>query len=128
MESKFEHAMTPGQYFHIYNRGNNGEDIFLEARNYAYFLKLYQKYICPIADTYAYCLLKNHFHFLIRIKDFQTRRVLKTLRVSILHVNLVIFSMLTQKQSIRPIVGQDHYSNTSSNASESQTKVTFSTW
>jgi hypothetical protein len=32
-------------------------------------LKLYQKHISPVAETYAYCFLKNHFHLLIRIKD-----------------------------------------------------------
>ena len=57
-----------GKYYHIYNRGNNGESIFLEDRNYTYFLQLYIKYIEPIALTYAYCLLRNHFHFLIRTK------------------------------------------------------------
>jgi REP element-mobilizing transposase RayT len=58
-----------GQYYHIYNRGNNREDIFIQERNYRYFLKLYAKHIEPMADTYAYCLLRNHFHFLVRIKD-----------------------------------------------------------
>lgn len=58
-----------GQYYHIYNRGNNGENIFIEERNYSYFLDLYAKYIEPIADTFAYVLLRNHFHLLVRIKD-----------------------------------------------------------
>jgi REP element-mobilizing transposase RayT len=58
-----------GGYYHIYNRGNNRENIFIEKRNYSYFLKLYAKHILPIADTYAYCLLKNHFHLLVRIKE-----------------------------------------------------------
>ncbi|NUM44000.1 MAG: hypothetical protein HUU38_04780 [Anaerolineales bacterium] len=53
-------------YYHIYNRGINRENIFVEARNYAHFLNLYAEYIDPIADTFAYCLLKNHFHFSIR--------------------------------------------------------------
>lgn len=57
------------QYYHIYNRGNNREPLFRESRNYAYFLNLYAKYINPIAETYAYCLLNNHFHLLVRIKD-----------------------------------------------------------
>lgn len=60
--------LQPGTFYHIYNRGNNKEKIFKEARNYAYFLKLFHKYISPVADTYAYCLLGNHFHFLIRTK------------------------------------------------------------
>ncbi|HLP64762.1 hypothetical protein [Flavobacterium sp.] len=58
-----------GQYYHIYNRGNNGNDLFFEPDNYTYFLRLYAKYIVPIAETYAWCLLKNHFHILVRIKD-----------------------------------------------------------
>jgi len=60
--------LISGQYYHIYNRGNNGENLFFEERNYEYFFKLYIRYIYPIADTYAYCLMKNHFHFLVRIK------------------------------------------------------------
>jgi REP element-mobilizing transposase RayT len=55
-----------GCYYHIYNRGNNRENLFVERRNYPYFLKLYAKYIQPVAETYAYCLLPNHFHFAIR--------------------------------------------------------------
>jgi REP element-mobilizing transposase RayT len=58
-----------GCYYHIYNRGNNRENLFLEERNYRHFLKLYARYVAPVADTYAYCLLKNHFHVLVRIKD-----------------------------------------------------------
>lgn len=61
--------LVPGQFYHIFNRGNNGETIFIEPRNYTYFLTMYQKHVSPIAETYSYCLLKNHFHFLIRIKD-----------------------------------------------------------
>ena len=74
-----------GQYYHIYNRGNNGEDLFFEERNYPYFLKLYAHHILSVADTYAYCLLRNHFHVLVRIKteeeQAQTLKVSKTLRV-----------------------------------------------
>jgi len=59
-----------GMYYHVYNRGNNKEALFKEERNYYYFLDLYKKYIYPIADLYAYCLLPNHFHFLVQIKEF----------------------------------------------------------
>lgn len=57
------------QFYHIYNRGNNGENLFYSDENYLYFLKLYQKYIFPIAETFAWCLLKNHFHLLVKIKS-----------------------------------------------------------
>jgi REP element-mobilizing transposase RayT len=58
-----------GNYYHIYNRGNNRADVFFESDNYYYFLQLYAKYIEPIAETFAWCLLKNHFHILVRIKN-----------------------------------------------------------
>ena len=58
-----------GQYYHIYNRANGGEALFPEQRNYPYFLELYARYIEPVAETYAYCLLSNHFHLLVRVKD-----------------------------------------------------------
>lgn len=57
-----------GQYYHIFNRGNNRENLFVEQRNYPYFLKLYSKHILPVAETFAYCLLPNHFHFAIRAR------------------------------------------------------------
>ncbi len=73
------------QYYHIFNRGNNRENIFIEERNFSYFLELYAHHIAPFADTYAYCLLRNHFHLLVHIKsevEIQTFRVSKTRKVS----------------------------------------------
>ncbi len=58
-----------GVIYHIFNRGNNQEDIFKEDKNYLYFLSLIKKYLNPLADIYAYCLLKNHFHIILRIKE-----------------------------------------------------------
>lgn len=61
--------LEPGTIYHIYNRGNNKEDLFIEKKNYYYFLELVKKHLLPITDLYCYCLLKNHFHLLLRIKD-----------------------------------------------------------
>lgn len=58
-----------GKYYHIYNRGINSCNLFKYSDNYEYFLDLYEKYIDPVANTYAWCLMPNHFHFLIRIKE-----------------------------------------------------------
>ena len=66
--------LQPGCYYHIYNRGNNRENIFVENRNYPYFLSLYAKHVAPHVDTLAYCLLRNHFHLLIRVKDDAEQR------------------------------------------------------
>jgi REP element-mobilizing transposase RayT len=72
-------ALCHGQYYHINNRGNNRENIFLEDRNYLYFMELYAYHVAPVLETFAYCLLRNHFHFLVRVKsegEIQTFRVL----------------------------------------------------
>lgn len=61
--------LQPGHYYHIYNRGNNREDLFREERNYRYFLLLYARHVPASTDTLAYCLLKNHFHLLVRVKE-----------------------------------------------------------
>jgi putative transposase len=65
--------LRPGAYYHIYNRGTNRENLFREERNYAHFLKLYARHVEPSAETFAYCLLKNHFHLLVRIKDYDPK-------------------------------------------------------
>ncbi len=73
-------------YYHVYNRGNNGENIFVQERNYEHFMNLYFKYIDPIAETYAYCLLRNHFHVSLKTKTEeeieQTLKALETFRDS----------------------------------------------
>ena len=48
---------------------NNSCNIFREADNYEHFLGLYDKYISPVADTFAWVLMPNHFHLLVRIKE-----------------------------------------------------------
>jgi len=71
MKKNTDH-LAPGTYYHIFNRGINSETLFKEKRNYAFFLSRYLKYISPIARTYAFCLLKNHFHFLICTRSEET--------------------------------------------------------
>jgi len=58
-----------GNYYHIYNKGINGTDLFKTSSNYETFLRKYDEFIDPVANTYAWCLLANHFHLLIRIHD-----------------------------------------------------------
>lgn len=59
----------PLQYYHIYNRANGWEDIFLEEENYYYFLKKYAEKLNDVVKTVAYCLMPNHFHLLIQVRS-----------------------------------------------------------
>lgn len=59
--------MEPGQYYHVYNRANAFEKLFHNDENYLFFMEKANKYLPEIATLYAYALLPNHFHFLIRV-------------------------------------------------------------
>jgi REP element-mobilizing transposase RayT len=61
--------LLPNNSYHIFNHANGFENVFREDENYRYFLEKYKVYITPIAETYAYCLLPNHFHLVIRIRN-----------------------------------------------------------
>jgi REP element-mobilizing transposase RayT len=65
---KFE-PLIPGQFYHIYNRGMNGEPLFKSDKNYWYFLSKYAEHTFPVVETFAYSLLSNHFHLLVRVRD-----------------------------------------------------------
>lgn len=53
--------------YHIYNRSN--ETLFYNRENYLYFLRSIKKHLIPYADILAYCLMPNHFHILLTVKD-----------------------------------------------------------
>ncbi len=63
--------LEAGKYYHIYNRGNNGQNIFFDTKNYTFFLNRYDQYISPFCDTIAWVLLRNHFHILVYVKPFE---------------------------------------------------------
>lgn len=82
-----------GAYYHIYNRGVEGREIFLEPEDYGSFLKFLERYVVRDVSTEysryksgkpsvlkrrkemslegevevaAFCLLPDHFHLLVR--------------------------------------------------------------
>ncbi len=64
--------MQAGAIFHIYNHANGFENLFIEHKNYYFFLEKVEKYILPIANIYAYCLMPNHFHLMVKINAEET--------------------------------------------------------
>ena len=59
-----------GNFYHIYNRANSENDLlFIEEENYSYFLKKYRKFLEEYFETICYCLIPNHFHFLVRVRE-----------------------------------------------------------
>ena len=61
--------IIPDETFHIYNQGNNQETVFYEDADYRAFLKLFRKFVYPHAKVLAWCLMPNHFHFLIHATE-----------------------------------------------------------
>jgi putative transposase len=74
-------ALQAGEYYHLYNRGVNRQKIFFNQENYLFFLRRVRKYlleegktsevsetseVLPGCEVIAYCLMPNHYHFLIR--------------------------------------------------------------
>ena len=114
-------------YYHIYNRGVNGENIFVEDRNYDLFLRLYEKHLSPVTDLLAYCMLRNHFHLSVRVKSEEeiletkkTRKVsnqVKTLKVSSNYSghNVQDFSLVSDEHLQRKPLGSRYVSNQFSN-------------
>ena len=58
-----------GEFYHLYNRGNNLEPIFFERENYLFFLRQLRQYLLPVLDVIAYCLMPTHYHLLVRLTD-----------------------------------------------------------
>ncbi|PAM95795.1 hypothetical protein B4N84_04410 [Flavobacterium sp. IR1] len=56
-------------YYHIYNRGVNGTNIFENEANKLYFLKQLTKYLSDKISILAYCLMNNHFHLVIQLNS-----------------------------------------------------------
>lgn len=73
--------LHPYQYYHIYNRSNNNEDVFKSPENYIFFLQKYRRYFEKDFKTLAYCLMPTHFHFLICIQSENIEQVKKNFGV-----------------------------------------------
>jgi REP element-mobilizing transposase RayT len=69
---KIKTPLVEDRYFHIYNRGNNRERIFEQIEDYQFFIEKYREIVDPFVNTYAYCLLPNHFHFLIKVEPYDS--------------------------------------------------------
>jgi putative transposase len=92
-----------GQLYHIYNQGNNGRQLFFERDNYIYFLNKIHKYILPYCDIIAWCLMPNHFHFMIKINHTELFADSKTNILSQTMDNS--HSVTTKKRTLNTSIG-----------------------
>ncbi len=59
-----------GCFYHIYNHAVSDQNIFNHEFDYSDFLSKHYKYLSCAFDTIAYCLMPNHFHFVVKVKPF----------------------------------------------------------
>lgn len=61
--------MEPGKIYHVYNHRNADDNLFGVHDSYMYFLSKYRQHLHPPVNTYCYCLMPNHFHFMLKVKE-----------------------------------------------------------
>jgi len=88
-------SLVAREYYHVYNRGNNRQDVFFERENHLFFLRRVRKYLVGDTQTsevsetsevwttiIAYCLMPNHFHLLVCLHDDELSRRMQRFSIS----------------------------------------------
>ena len=63
--------------YHIYNQGNNRQKIFYNRDNYLFFLQKMNDYLLPYCDVLAWCLMPNHFHWMVYVRETELESVMR---------------------------------------------------
>ena len=113
--------LLPGRKYHIYNHVIGKEVLFKEEKNYYYFLEKYKKHITPVVDTYAFCLMPNHFHVVVRIKKEEEIIPLIKRKISIKKFNNL--KQPIEKENFIALFVSKQFSNLFSSYAQAYNKV-----
>lgn len=61
--------MTPGGIYHVFNHANGFEKLYREEDDFEMFMQKFRKQTSPFLDILAFCLMTNHYHILIHVKE-----------------------------------------------------------
>jgi REP element-mobilizing transposase RayT len=70
------------EVYHVYNRGVARQRIFFSAGHYRFFLQRISEYVLPVANIVAYCLMPNHYHLVMQLKDESLSESMRSLGCS----------------------------------------------
>ena len=89
--------LVTGEFYHLFNRANSQKDkLFFQTRNYHYFLQKWDDYLSDIFEVWAYCLIPNHFHFLVKMKEVRHESAIESWRKFI-----ISYTQSINKQQLR---------------------------
>jgi putative transposase len=66
-----------GNHYHLVFKSIDGVLLFRDENDYAIFLERFQQFTAIAFDNWAYCLLNNHAHFIIKVKSLEN--IVKTI-------------------------------------------------
>jgi len=103
--------LLPKTVYHIYTHANGFENLFNSEENYRFFLRKYAYHVYPIAETYAYCLMPNHLHLMIKIRS--EKEVLQYLRMKKLEKlrNAGLLESLEEEETLQAFQTVEEFSN-----------------
>lgn len=68
MKQDYHQPLLADCIYHVFTRAIGNEKLYLSEGNYFYFLQKLKQHIAGVAQVYAYSLLPNHFHLLVKIR------------------------------------------------------------
>ena len=69
MKSNYHPDYESGKIYHIYNHASSVDNLFQEENDCFNFLNKFYKYFGSCFDVLAYCLMPNHYHLIVKVKD-----------------------------------------------------------
>ncbi len=103
-----------GLTYHVINRGNNREVIFVEQEDYTHYLNTVQRYKKKYGfKLFAFCLMTNHVHMLIKVEgDVSISRIMQS--ITIAHTRFYNYKYqrsghVWQGRFMSPIVSEDDH-------------------
>lgn len=67
LTTKYHQPLLPGNTYHLFSRAIGDDKIFVCDENYRFFLAKLKGYTNCVCTLYAYTLIPNHFHLLVKI-------------------------------------------------------------